>query len=64
HDTINGQELALSDETNLFLGPEVVATVGNNLFVSLAFDFAVKNDDAERELASKYRAQASVIYTF
>ena len=63
-DEINGSRLADSQEFNLFLGPEIILSMGRNLIVQFAADFAVENDDSETEVAARRRFLSALTYRF
>ena len=63
-DRLEGLKLDNSDESNLFLGPELVFTYGENTFFQLAIDFALKNDNPANEIVSKRRILSSFTYRF
>ena len=63
-DKLNGIKQNGSEEMNLFAGPELILTLGDNTTLQVLADFALENDDSEFEVVPKKRFIVSFNYLF
>lgn len=63
-DHLNGEVLSGSEVSNLYLGPELLFSVNDNISVEVSFDFRVTNESQGSTVVPETRIQASISYRF
>ena len=63
-DRLAGSKFDDSEELNMFLGPELIFSMGRNFLFQVAADFEVENDDSAREVAARQRFLSTLTYRF
>lgn len=63
-DTLNGVEVAGSQLSNIFAGPELLATFGSHWTGELALDLPISTDTTDATLETDWRVRAGLGYRF
>ena len=63
-DTLNGNKVDGSRISNLYLGPEIIATIKQNWIADLGLDIPVYSDKDDSTLAPDWRIRTSISYRF
>lgn len=62
-DRLAGHKVIGSDFSNLYIGPELLATF-NNISAELGVDFRVSDEDREATIVPEYKVRAGIAYRF